>query len=78
MRITTKQLRRIIKEEKARLAAESRYMSSHEEKAAAGGIDADSVIDELESLLDLNYHVFSDTESGIIEQALEIISKLRG
>jgi len=77
MKITKRQLKRIIKEEKAKSIKESRYMSSHEEKALPSQ-NADSILLDLESLLDMNYHIFTDAESSILEQALEIMNKLRG
>ena len=79
MRITKRQLRRIIKEEKARLVSE-RYLDSSEEKAQAKKLDAfagDTILD-LELLIDQNYGRFSDAENGILQQAVEILNNRLG
>ena len=81
MKITKRQLRRIIREEKTRLLVETRYASSHEEKAATKEVAAmaGNTIMELESLIDLNYHLFTDAENRILDQALELLQlKLGG
>ena len=79
MKITKRQLRRIIKEEKARLVSE-RYLDSSEEKAAAKERDAfaGNTIMDLEMLLDLNYHRFTDDESKVLDQALQILNSRLG
>ena len=80
MKITKRQLRRIIREEKQRLLQETprnpRYMDSSEEKTAArlASNEANSTIDSLQMLLDLNYHRFTDEESSILDQALDILN----
>lgn len=54
------------------------YKSSHEEKAETG-LDADDILSDFESLLDLNYHIFNDEETEIINNAMDIINnKFRG
>ena len=54
------------------------YKSSHEEKAETG-LDAESILLDLESLLDLNYHIFDNEEGVIINKAMDISNrKFRG
>ena len=80
MKITKRQLRRIIKEEKAKLAESPRYLDSSEEKAMAKEREAfpgDTILD-LEMLLDLNYHRFTDDESKILDRALQILNSKLG
>ena len=80
MKITKRQLKRIIKEEKAKLAESPRYMDSSEEKAMAKKIDAfagDTILD-LETLLDQNYGLFTDVENRTLEQALQILNSRLG
>ena len=80
MKVTKRQLRRIIKEEKARLAESPRYLDSSEEKAMAKEREtfARDTILELETLLDLNYHRFTDEESEKLERALQILNSRLG
>jgi len=80
MKITKRQLRRIIKEEKAKLVEAPRYMDSSEEKAMVKEREAfaGNVISDLEMLLDLNYHRFTDDESKILDQALQILNSRLG
>ena len=80
MRISKRQLRQIIKEEKARLAESSRYLDSSEEKAKAKEIaafDGDTILD-LELLIDQNYGRFTDAENRTLEQALQILNSRLG
>ena len=80
MKITKRQLRRIIKEEKTRLTESSRYMDSHEEKAAAKeiGAFANDTIMDLETLLDQNYGRFTDDENRTLTHALAILNSRLG
>ena len=68
MKISKRQLRRIIKE----------YASSHEEKASAADQKdfASNVIMDLEHLVDQNSGNFSDAEFRTLEQALQILQKI--
>lgn len=79
MKITKRQLRRIIKEEKAKLVSE-RYLDSSEEKAMAKAIGtfADDTISDLEMLVDQNYGRFSSNEIETLQQALEILNNRLG
>ena len=77
MKITKRQLRRMIREEKKRILREAPgFMSSHEEKAAdrSRSNEANSTIDSLQMLLDLHNHRFTDEENDILEQALDILN----
>ena len=51
-------------------------MDSSEEKTAArlASNEANSTIDSLQMLFDLNYHRFTDEESRILDQALDILN----
>jgi len=77
MKITKRQLKRIIKEEKKRILRESpRYMDSSQEKAAvkAAAAETGNTIDSLQMLIDLNHHRFTDEENNILEQAIDILN----
>ena len=66
MKITKRQLKRIIKEEKAKSIKESRYMSSHEEKALPSQ-NADSILLDLESRVCMNFNIFWNCFANICE-----------
>jgi hypothetical protein len=79
MKITKRQLRRIIKEEKKRILRESpRYMDSSQEKAAvkAAAAETGNTIDSLQMLIDLNYHRFTEEENNTLEQAIDILNDI--
>ena len=80
MKITKRQLKRIIKEERAKLVSE-RYLDSSEEKPYAKKIESfagDTILD-LETLIDQNYGRFTDAENRTLEQAVAILnSRLAG
>ncbi len=79
MKITKRQLRRIIKEERAKLVSE-RYLDSSEEKAMAKKFDsfADDTILDLEMLIDQNYGRFTDEENKTLAQAVQILNSRLG
>ena len=80
MKITKRRLKRIIKEERAKLVSE-RYLDSSEEKAYAKKIESfagDTILD-LEMLIDQNHGRFTDAENRTLEQAVAILnSRLAG
>jgi ribosome assembly protein YihI (activator of Der GTPase) len=83
MKITKKQLSKIIQEEFARARQEARspgtYKSSHEEKAdiKADAAFADDTLDNLDRLMDRTGQIFSDDEEKILTQAFELLDRLR-
>jgi hypothetical protein len=78
MKISRSQIRKIVRS--TRLAESPRYLDSSEEKAMAKEREtfAGDTILELETLLDLNYHRFTDEESEILDQALQILNSRLG
>tara|TARA_R100000008_G_scaffold34532_1_gene19545 strand:- start:1906 stop:2151 length:246 start_codon:yes stop_codon:yes gene_type:complete len=79
MKITKRQLKRIIKEERAKLVSE-RYLDSSEEKAMAKKFDSfagDTILD-LEMLIDQNYGRFTDDENKTLAQAVQILNSRLG
>ena len=84
MKITKKQLTKIIQEEFALTQQEARspgaYKSSHEEKAdvKADAAFADDTLDNLERLMDRTGQVYSDDEEKILAQAFELLDRMRG
>jgi hypothetical protein len=79
MKITRRQLRRIIREEKKRILREApRYMSSHEEKAAAAGgaRRLPDLADALEMELDLLTGSVTPEEEQTLEAAVIILQRL--
>ena len=76
MKITKRQLKRIIKEE----LNEGSYASSHDEKAQAAASEAfagDTIMD-LESLHDQMYGRFTDDENRILDQAITLLKRAAG
>ncbi len=79
MKITKRQLKRIIKEERAKLVSE-RYLDSSEEKAYAKELESFSsdTIQDLEMLIDQNYGRFTDDENRTLDQAVQILNSRLG